>query len=296
MKKKTKNLYLIIFVATLIISIFSNTNSTIYAADTSQFNIDKNGVLLQYTGIGGNVTIPRGVVAIGPKAFSGCSDIKKVTMPDTVKYIDQAAFDSCSSLTTVELSNKLTSIKDSAFWGCGSLKKISFPKSLKEIGYSAFTNCESLNGLYIPKSVTKIGNYAVGFMYYGEYVPTINYAIMGEKNSTASAYAKKYEISFLTRDNLKVSSIKAQKVKNNKIKVSWKRNTAVSGYQIQYSANKNFKKPKTITVTSNSITSKKLTSVKKGAKYYIRIRGYRSIAGTNYYSSWGKIKSISLSL
>ena len=138
------------------------------------------------------------------------------------------------------LSNKLTSIKD-----------------------SAFTNCESLNGFYIPKSVTKIGNYAVGFMYYGEYVPTINYAVMEEKNSAASAYAKKYEIKFLTQDNLKVSSVKAQKVKNNKIKVSWKRNTTVSGYQIQYSTNKQFKSAKTITVDSNSITSKKLTSVKK---------------------------------
>lgn len=126
-----------------------------------------------------------------------------------------------SSLFLLLLSNKLTSIKDSAFWGCGALKKISFPKSLKEIGYSAFTNCESLNGLYIPKSVTKIGNYAVGFMYYGEYVTTINYAVMGEKNSAASAYAKKYEIKFLTQDNLKVSSVKAQKVKNNKIKVLW---------------------------------------------------------------------------
>ena len=149
-----------------------------------------------------------------------------------------------SSLFLLLLSNKLTSIKD-----------------------SAFTNCESLNGFYIPKSVTKIGNYAVGFMYYGEYVPTINYAVMGEKNSAASAYAKKYEIKFLTQDNLKVS---------------WKRNTTVSGYQIRYSTNKKFKNAKTITVTSNSITSKKLTSVKKGAKYYIRIRGYRSIAGTNY--------------
>ena len=97
----------------------------------------------------------------------------------------------------------------------------------------------------------------------------------------------------MTLDNLKVSLIKVQKVKNNKIKVSWKRNTTVSGYQIQYSTNKKFKNAKTITVTSNSTTSKKLASVKKGTKYYIRIRGYRSIAGTNYYSSWGKIKSIS---
>ena len=137
-----------------------------------------------------------------------------------------------SSLFLLLLSNKLTSIKDSAFWGCGALKKISFPKSLKEIGYSAFTNCESLNGLYIPKSVTKIGNYAVGFMYYGEYVTTINYAVMGEKNSAASAYAKKYEIKFLTQDNLKVSSVKAQKVKNNKIKVSWKRNTTTSNIKL----------------------------------------------------------------
>ena len=124
-------------------------------------------------------------------------------------------------------------------------------------------------------------------MYYGEYVPTINYAVMGEKNSAASAYAKKYEIKFLTQDNLKVSSVKAQKVKNNKIKVSWKRNTTVSGYQIQYSTDSKFKKK-----VKTSVTSKKTVRIK--GKGYIRIRAFRvDSMKTKCYGKFSKIIRIS---
>ena len=157
-----------------------------------------------------------------------------------------------SSLFLLLLSNKLTSIKD-----------------------SAFTNCESLNGFYIPKSVTKIGNYAVGFMYYGEYVPTINYAVMGEKNSAASAYAKKYEIKFLTQDNLKVS---------------WKRNTTVSGYQIQYSTSKKFTKKTTKSKTTKK-TSYTVKNLKNKKTYYVRVRAYKLDAnGKKVYSKWTTVK------
>lgn len=75
---------------------------------------------------------------------------------------------------------------------------------------------------------------------------------------------------------------------------TWKKQaTQTTGYQIQYSTDKNFKKGnKTVTVSKNSTTKttvKKLTAKKK---YYVRIRTYKTVSGTKYYSSWSKAKTV----
>ena len=48
-------------------------------SNTSDFVIE-NGVLKKYVGPGGDVTIPDGVVVIGPSAFSLCTKITSVTI------------------------------------------------------------------------------------------------------------------------------------------------------------------------------------------------------------------------
>ena len=151
-------------------------------------------------------------------------------------------------------------------------------------------NCEDLHGLYIPKSVKTIGNYAIGFLYYGDYVLTSNAVILGERNSEAMNYATKYNISFLTKANLKckLTSVKAKNAKQ--ILVKWNKNSSVNGYQIQYATNKkSLASAKTIKVSKNSY---KISSVKKNKTYYVRIRGYRKIGGYTYYSDWSSCKSV----
>ena len=48
---------------------------------------------------------------------------------------------------------------------------------------------------------------------------------------------------------------------------------------------------KTVTVTSPKTASKKVTGLKAGKKYYVKIRKYRTIAGKKYYSPWSKAKT-----
>ena len=288
--KKYINRILTGLIVLSIIMGFCSTNSITYAG-TNNFIINNEGILISYSGQGGDVVIPNGVTAIGPKAFAGCSDINTISMPNSIRYIDEGAFDSCSGLKSIHLSSNLVSIKASAFWGCSALKSIILPKSMKEIGFSAFANCESLAGIYIPAEVSSIGNYAFGFMYYGDYVPAIGFIIMGEKNSAAQEYADKYSVPFLTKDSLKTSISSVSKKSGNKLVVKWKKNTKVSGYEIQYSTSSKFasSKTKTIRVGKASATSKAISKIKEGTTYYVRIRGYRTISGKKYYSSWGKV-------
>ncbi|MBR7073154.1 MAG: fibronectin type III domain-containing protein [Eubacterium sp.] len=87
--------------------------------------------------------------------------------------------------------------------------------------------------------------------------------------------------------------IKKVSAKKKALKISWKKNTKnVSGYQIQLSTVKNFKKNvKTVTVTSNKTVTKTVKKLKGKKEYYVRIRTYRNFNGTVLYSKWSKAKS-----
>ena len=100
----------------------------------------------------------------------------------------------------------------------------------------------------------------------------------------------------------KIISVKNSKKKAVSIKFSLADKKA--GYKIQYSTSKKFKKAKTITVksTKNKLT-KKITKLKRGKTYYIRVRAYRiydpSKYGSTdpketYYSKWSKPKRIKI--
>lgn len=77
-----------------------------------------------------------------------------------------------------------------------------------------------------------------------------------------------------------------------KIKVTWKRNKSVTGYRIQYSTDKKFKKGvKYVNISKNKKTTVTLSKLKKGKTYYVRIATYKKVGG-KVYSSWSKSKKI----
>ncbi len=87
---------------------------------------------------------------------------------------------------------------------------------------------------------------------------------------------------------------KATSPKSKQIKVFWKKQKKqTTGYQIQYSADKSFKKGnKTVNVSKNKTTSKTISKLKGNKIYYVRIRTYKKVGKTNYYSFWSKAKSV----
>ena len=66
------------------------------------------------------------VVAIGKRAFWGCTTLTDITIPDSV-----------------------TSIGDGAFSGCSSLKSITFGSGIGSIGEAAFFRCDDLEDVYV---------------------------------------------------------------------------------------------------------------------------------------------------
>lgn len=111
-------------------------------SDINDFVIE-NGVLKKYTGPGGEVMTPEGVMEIG-EAFSHCMDIESVFVSNGVTEIGTAAFMWCRNLTYVFIPDGVTIIGSMAFCGCESLKIVDIPDSVTYISEDAFPVCPYL--------------------------------------------------------------------------------------------------------------------------------------------------------
>lgn len=106
-------------------------------------------------------------------------------------------------------------------------------------------------------------------------------------------YGGSKTISFKITAPSKPKKVTLKKLKTSKksVTVSWKK-ISCSGYQIEYSTNKSFKKSKKVFCKSSKTTSKKIKKLKKGKKYYFRVRAYKTVNGKKTYGSWSAKKSI----
>ena len=116
--------------------------------------------------------------------------------------------------------------------------------------------------------------------------------ITGKGNYTGTAKAS-YKI------NPKGTVLRKLKKGRRAVKVKWKKQTAkmsssrITGYQIQLATNKKFtKNKKTVSVKGYKKVSKRVTGLKGGRKYYVRIRTYKTIKGRRLYSPWSKVRTV----
>ena len=86
---------------------------------------------------------------------------------------------------------------------------------------------------------------------------------------------------------------KKTKIKNiSKNKIKLKKVKNATGYKIQYSLNKKFKK-KVRTIKTKK-TTYKIKKLKKGKTYYIRYKAYRNSSEGQVSTDWSKTKKIKL--
>ena len=132
----------------------------------------------------------------------------------------------------------------------------------------------------------------------GKITITKNYAgkaeitIKAASTTKYSAVTKKITVTVAPKGT---TISKCTNVKGKKAQIQWKKGNSVTGYQIEYSTDKNFKKGVTRKTISKSSTVKytasKLTNKKT---YYVRIRTYKKDRKATVYSSWSKSKSVKI--
>ncbi len=119
---------------------------------SSDFVIEK-GVLTEYKGPGGDVTIPEGVTSIGNGAFRWCGSLTSVTIPEGVTSIGNSAFWGCKSLRSVTIPGSVTTIGNRAFWDCSGLLDAEFCGKQVKLDEDIFWGAKALRTLVLPEQV-----------------------------------------------------------------------------------------------------------------------------------------------
>ena len=118
-------------------------------------------------------------------------------------------------------------------------------------------------------------------------VGTYSVTVTGKANYTGSKTLS-YKI------NPKATSIKSLTAGSKCFTAKWTKVSAqATGYQLQYSTSSTFASGnKTAKITSYATVSKKISSLTAKKKYYVRIRTYKTVSSTNYYSAWSAKKAV----
>lgn len=109
----------------------------------------KDGVLLGYYGLGGDIVLPNTVTKIDNEALKGNDNIVSITIPGSVKDIGNNAFKGCTKLEQViftnpeKTSNNLI-IRLSAFQNCKKLTECEIPARAYQVVGNIFKGCTSL--------------------------------------------------------------------------------------------------------------------------------------------------------
>ncbi len=77
-----------------------------------------------------------------------------------------------------------------------------------------------------------------------------------------------------------------------RLTAGWKKVAGVTGYQVQYAANKRFKGAKAVAVKGQETLKTVIKKLKAGATYWVRVRSYKVVKKTRYYSAWSRVKSM----
>lgn len=104
-------------------------------------------------------------------------------------------------------------------------------------------------------------------------------------------YDGKNSVVLTTGTSTKVPAISKLSTKKKKVTINWKKISGTIGYEIymRKGTKGSYKKIKTAGSKTVKYTKSKL---KKGTKYYFKIRTYRTVKGKKVYSSYSKVKSI----
>lgn len=126
--------------------------------------------------------------------------------------------------------------------------------------------------------------------------PTQNNPQQNNNSGTGSNQNQNTNKNPVQSKKVKVKKVSIKKVlskKKRSIKVTWKKLTGVTGYQICIGTNKKMtKNKKVITVKKAKTVTKTIKKLKSKKKYYVKVRAYKTVNGKKSCGAWSKVKKV----
>ena len=128
---------------------------------------------------------------------------------------------------------------------------------------------------------------------------TVKAKFIGNANITITSPASTNYTSVTKKIVVKVMPTKTKftsvtNVATKKMKLTWVKRTNATGYIIQYSASSTFDSAKTVRIDKYTTVSTTIGNLVKGKKYYVRIKTFKTVSGTKYYSGWSEVMSVKI--
>ncbi|MFA6866832.1 MAG: leucine-rich repeat domain-containing protein, partial [Clostridia bacterium] len=105
-----------------------------------------------------SVVLPKYLIVLASKAFSGCTNLSTVTIEDgaTIPTFSTELFKDCVSLTTINLPDSVSKITSNCFSGCSNLSTLNINKESKLINIVSPTIAfidTAITSLHIPANL-----------------------------------------------------------------------------------------------------------------------------------------------
>ena len=116
------------------------------------------------------------------------------------------------------------------------------------------------------------------------------------KDKAGEMLGTPYTFKFTYKPDMKAPTLTKVKAKTKGFKARWKKFSAVSGYQLEYSVKKNFSKSEKVKIEGAKTLETVVKELKAEKKYYVRLRTYRTFKfgakKKTYYSKWSEVKTV----
>ena len=203
----------------------------------------------------------------------------KKTVTKATEKADGKIVDACTKCKTVKSTTAIPKIKSVAL----STTATYYNGKVKTPGVTV----KDSKGKTLKKGTDYTVSFASGRKNVGRYAVTVTFK--GNYSGKKTLY-----FNIIPRGVSKINSVTP---KSKGFVVNWtKQRTQTTGYQIQYSTDKNMSGAKTITMPKNTYYAKNITKLKGNKRYYVRVRTYKvtKFNGKNYniYSPWCAAKSV----
>ena len=281
-----------------------------------------------------NVKLSSGITRIEYNAFDGCANLESMIIPKSLSVVNYKAFANCPNAKYVFYTgseadgkkmdirmdsplDKIDNFLSNAVWHynstdhtydketniCKVCKKVktttnkeqtktSISKAkvtgIKDKAYTSKALKQSIKVKLGSKTLSSKTDYTITYKN-NKNIGTATVTIKG-KGKYSGSIKKTFTI------KPKTASVKTFKSpKKKQAKVTWAKDSKVTGYQIVYATNSKFTKgKKTVTVKSYKTTSKTITKLTSKKTYYVKVRSYKTVNGKKIYGAYSKVKKVKI--